>query len=85
MFGVQHSRCYTEYGLKRTGCVGSPFSKNINEELAIIEEHEPDLYKAEVNIFGKSYEYTAKYRAFVREMKAIEKDNKKRQNASDGQ
>ena len=78
MFDVQHSRCYTEYGLRRTGCVGCPFSKHINEELAIIEEHEPNLYKAAVNIFGKSYEYTAKYRAFVKEMKAKEKEQKKR-------
>lgn len=85
MFDVTHSRCYTEYGLRRTGCVGCPFSKHINEELAIIEEHEPDLYKAAVNIFGKSYEYTAKYRAFVKEMKAREKEKKKRQNASDNQ
>ena len=23
-FGVTHSRCYTDYGLKRTGCVGCP-------------------------------------------------------------
>lgn len=46
---------------------------------------EPDLYKAAVNIFGKSYEYTAKYRAFVKEMKAREKENKKRQNTSGDQ
>ena len=78
LFDVQHSRCYTEYGLRRTGCVGCPFSKHINEELAIIEEHEPNLYKAAVNIFGKSYEYTAKYRAFVKEMKVKEKEQKKK-------
>lgn len=78
IFGVTHSKCYTEYGLKRTGCVGCPFSKHINEELAIIEEHEPNLYKAAVHIFGKSYEYTAKYRAFAKEMKAREKEAKKR-------
>lgn len=76
-FDIQHSRCYTEYGLKRTGCVGCPFSKHINEELAIIEQYEPELYKAAVNIFGKSYEYTAKYRAFVKEMKDKEKEEKK--------
>ncbi len=42
-FGVTHSRCYTEYGLKRTGCVGCPFSPRISEELAVIREHEPKL------------------------------------------
>ena len=73
---IQHSRCYTEYNLKRTGCVGCPFNPRINEELAIIEKNEPQLYKAAMNIFGKSYEYTAKYRAFVKEMKAKEKEQK---------
>ena len=78
MFDVQHSRCYTEYGLRRTGCVGCPFSKHINEELAVIKEHEPNLYKAAMHLFGKSYEYTAKYRAFAKEMKAKEREEKKR-------
>ena len=54
------------------------FSKHMTEELATIEEYEPNLYKAAVHIFGKSYEYTAKYRAFVKEMKANEKEEKKR-------
>ena len=72
-YGVEHSRCYTEYGLKRTGCVGCPFSKHINEELAVIEKYEPDLYKAAMHIFGKSYEYTAKYREFQKMMKSKER------------
>lgn len=69
-FGVQHSRCYTEYNMKRTGCVGCPFNKHIDEELAVIEKYEPKLYKAAINVFGKSYEYTEKYRKFTAEMKA---------------
>lgn len=73
LFNVTHSRCYTEYGLKRTGCVGCPFSKHINEELAVIEQYEPNLYKAAVNLFGKSYEYTRKYREFQKMMKLQEK------------
>lgn len=76
MFNVQHSRCYTEYGLKRTGCVGCPFSKHINEELAVIERYEPNLYKAAVNLFGKSYEYTRKYREFQKMMKKKAKEEK---------
>ena len=76
-FDIQHSRCYTEYGLKRTGCVDCPFNKHINEELEIIKVNEPELYKAAVNIFGKSYEYTRKYREFVKMMKAKEKEEKK--------
>ena len=33
-----------------------------------IEKYEPNLYKAAVNLFGKAYEYTARYRAFAKEM-----------------
>lgn len=56
-FGIQHSRCYTEYGLRRTGCVGCPFSKHINEELAVIEQYEPNLYKAAVNLLFFGYDW----------------------------
>ncbi len=76
-FGVIHSRCYTEYGLKRTGCVGCPFNPKVNEELEIIKENEPKLYQAAVNIFGDSYEYTRKYREFQKMMNAREKKRKK--------
>lgn len=62
-FGVIHSRCYTEYGLKRTGCAGCPLSSNFEEELKIIKHYEPKLYKAITNIFGESYTY---YRGFRR-------------------
>jgi len=72
-FGIVHSRCYTEWGLKRTGCVGCPFGRGILEELEIIQKYEPKMYKACMAIFGKSYEYTRKYRAFVAEMRAREK------------
>ncbi len=75
-FGVTHSRCYTEYGLKRTGCVGCPFSPRISEELAVIREHEPKLYRAAMFVFGKSYEYTKKYREFQKMMNQKVKEEK---------
>ena len=61
-YGVRHSHCHIEYGLKRTGCVGCPFNPRITEELEIIKEYEPNLYTAAIHIFGQSYEYTHKYR-----------------------
>lgn len=73
LFGVTHSRCYTEYGLKRTGCVGCPYNPRLLDELAIMEVHEPGLYKACAHVFKDSYEYTRQYREFVAEMKAKEK------------
>lgn len=63
LFDVVHSACYCEYGLKRTGCAGCPFGKDFEQELQVIKENEPKLYKAVNNIFGASYEYT---RAFYR-------------------
>lgn len=65
---VLHSDCYTVYGLKRTGCAGCPFGKDFENELEIIEEYEPKLYKAVNKVFGKSYEYTRKYKAFKKEL-----------------
>ena len=73
-FDIQHSRCYTEYKMKRTGCVGCPFNPRIDEELEVIKEHEPNLYKAAVHIFGKSYEYTKKYHDFCKMMKTNKKE-----------
>ena len=74
-FGIVHSRCYTEYGLKRTGCVGCPFGRNVLDELAIIKKYEPKLYKACMSVFGKSYEYTRQYREFREEMKRKAKED----------
>lgn len=63
-FDVIHSKCYSEYGLKRTGCAGCPFGRDFEFELEVIKEHEPNLYKAVNNIFKDSYEYTRKYNEF---------------------
>lgn len=62
--GITHSRCYTEYGLKRTGCAGCPFGRDFEFELEVLEKYEPKLFKAVCNIFKDSYEYTRKYREY---------------------
>lgn len=67
-YGIVHSKCYTEYGLPRTGCAGCPFGRDFEFELKVMQEHEPKLFKAVNNIFGDSYAYTRKYREFY-EMK----------------
>jgi 3'-phosphoadenosine 5'-phosphosulfate sulfotransferase (PAPS reductase)/FAD synthetase len=71
LFDVTHSACYTEYGLKRTGCAGCPFGKRYEEEIEICRQHEPKLYTAINNIFGESYEYTRGFLKFREEMKQI--------------
>ena len=64
-YGVKHSRCYSEYGLKRTGCAGCPFGRDFEDELSIMDRYEPKFYKAALAIFGASYEYTRQYREFI--------------------
>ena len=66
--GLCHSDCYTVYGLKRTGCACCPFGRDFEEELAVAERYEPLLAIAANNIFGESYDYTRRYRAFAAEM-----------------
>ena len=72
-YNIGNSKCYTQYGLKRTGCAGCPFGRDFEQELKIIEKYEPKLFIAVNNIFGDSYEYTRKYKEFCKEM-----DNKKK-------
>ncbi len=66
--GIIHSKCYSEYGLKRTGCAGCPFGRDFEQELEAIKKFEPKLFKAVNNIFGDSYEYTREYKKFCKEM-----------------
>lgn len=68
-FGIVHSECYTKYGLLRTGCVGCPYDRNVIKTLEVVKQYEPNLYKACMNVFGKSYEYTRKYREFCEKKK----------------
>lgn len=70
IFGIVHSDCYTKYGFRRTGCCCCPFGKDFENELKIVQEYEPKLYRAVSNIFGKSYEYTRKYKMYCKMRKA---------------
>lgn len=49
------SKCYTLYGMKRTGCCGCPFGSETHAELEALKTYEPKKYKAVMNIFGESY------------------------------
>jgi 3'-phosphoadenosine 5'-phosphosulfate sulfotransferase (PAPS reductase)/FAD synthetase len=59
---ITYSDCYEIWGMKRTGCVGCPFNSNISEDLKMIKEYEPKLYKACLSVFGKSYEIMDKFK-----------------------
>lgn len=73
LFDIKHSKCYTEYGLERTGCAGCPFSKRYTNELFVLDVYEPKLFKGVKNIFKDSYEYTRNYLIY-RVTKYKEKD-----------
>lgn len=73
-YNIEHSKCYREYGLKRTGCAGCPFARNFEDELQVMQEYEPKLFKAVNYVFKDSYEYTRAYRQFILK-KRSERDN----------
>lgn len=74
-YGIVNSDCYEVWGMKRTGCCGCPYGKEFEQELELMRRFEPKLYKAAVNIFGESYEYTRGYLRFRKEMReAIDLD-----------
>jgi 3'-phosphoadenosine 5'-phosphosulfate sulfotransferase (PAPS reductase)/FAD synthetase len=62
-FGIEHSKCYTEYGFKRTGCAGCPYGgrKTIQNQKLIIMKKEPKLYTAISNIFKDAIEWQNGY------------------------
>lgn len=61
---IRYSDAYEVYGLTRTGCCGCPISYKAVDDLEKIRPFEPNVVKAAWNIFGKSYEYRAKYNAY---------------------
>ncbi len=61
-YDIKYSDAYEIYGLTRTGCC--PISYKAVDDLEKIRPYEPNVVKAAWNIFGKSYEYRAKYNAY---------------------
>lgn len=76
-FGITHSRCYTEYGLKRTGCAGCPFGREYQFEHDVLKKYEPKLCKAIDGMWSEVYKYTNKYHEFQKMMNRKYKEKKK--------
>lgn len=72
-YGIKYSDAYEVYGLTRTGCCGCPISYKAVDDLEKIRPYEPNVVKAAWNIFGKSYEYRAKYNTYKADRMAAEK------------
>ncbi len=76
-YGIRYSDAYEVYGLTRTGCCGCSISYKAVEDLEKIRPYEPNLVKAAWNVFGKSYEYRAKYNEYKKKRMEEEKIAKK--------
>ena len=75
-YGIRYSDAYEVYGLTRTGCCGCPISYKAVDDLELIRPYEPNVVKAAWNIFGKSYEYRAKYVAYKECRKKADREQK---------
>ena len=76
-YGIRYSDAYEVYGLTRTGCCGCPISYKAAADLEMIRPYEPNVVKAAWNIFGKSYEYRAKYNQYKAGRQMAERERKK--------
>lgn len=63
-YSICNSKCYTQYGMRRTGCAGCPFDLQLKTTMEIMKDHEPKLYRAVSNVFGKSHELTEQYHQY---------------------
>lgn len=75
-YGIKYSDAYEVYGLTRTGCCGCPISYKAVDDLEKIKPYEPNVVKAAWNIFGKSYEYRAKYNEYKEMRKQQDREAK---------
>lgn len=76
-YRITYSDAYEVYGLTRTGCCGCPISYKAVDDLEKIRPHEPNVVKAAWNIFGKSYEYRAKYNQYKADRTAKTREKKR--------
>eukprot|EP00914_Ancora_sagittata_P018661 GHVO01036992.1.p1 GENE.GHVO01036992.1~~GHVO01036992.1.p1 ORF type:complete len:362 (-),score=7.91 GHVO01036992.1:119-1204(-) len=74
---INLSKCYTVYGLKRTGCVGCPFSKDAEKELNSIKEYEPKKAQLARNLFKDSYQLTKEFNNYAKRKRIINRLEKK--------
>ena len=75
-YEVIHSRCYTEYGLARTGCAGCPYGRDYQFERGVVEQYDSKLSAAIENMWREVYEYTDKYHEFQKMMNRKYKEKK---------
>lgn len=75
-FNILNSKCYSVYGLHRTGCIGCPFNPHADEELNTVEQFEPSITSVARKLFAPSLALTSEYQAFKRNLFASKRYEK---------
>ena len=84
-YDIELSKAYTVYGCNRTGCSACPFAKDVKQELKILYDYEPKMYKAMMFWLKDVYmyqlvecdwdeEYMKEYREFLLVIEARRKE-----------
>lgn len=68
LFNITHSRLYTEYGFRRSGCVLCSYNLELEKDMETVKKYEPKLYAAACNVFKEAHEWTIGYHEFKRKM-----------------
>jgi 3'-phosphoadenosine 5'-phosphosulfate sulfotransferase (PAPS reductase)/FAD synthetase len=83
-YDIKISKAYTEYGLKRTGCIGCPYAPRIQKNLYTLYKYEPKKYKAVIFYLKQVYmdqgiklKFDEEYMNEYEQRKTIIKDRKK--------
>lgn len=69
--GIINSDYYEKYGMKRGGCVGCPFGRNLWEELNVMAIWEPQLFSLCNKVFHDSYKLRREFEQY-RNLNSIE-------------
>lgn len=77
-FNIKLSDAYEVYGSKRTGCIGCPFSRDLEEDLTRLHKYEPKKYKATIHWLKDVYvdqnvklEFDSEYMKYYEERNAV--------------
>jgi 3'-phosphoadenosine 5'-phosphosulfate sulfotransferase (PAPS reductase)/FAD synthetase len=63
---IVNSACYTDYGMKRTGCAACPLGRELEHELVVLEKNEPKLFNGVSKIFSDSIAHKRAYQKYKR-------------------
>lgn len=63
-YKIKNSDCYEVMGMKRTGCAGCPFGRNLEQERQLMKEYDSVLNNRVTSMFKNAYTYHELYNEF---------------------